>query len=328
VSEGTRAREGVIYKPLQRSLYNPQSMLDYVIVVAGPLVDARLIDVVILETGIAFTRVKRGSLTVELRSLVTYVPTQSKDLFSEVLRKYGPTVDAWFSSLTNDIDKLNELLLKGLNGKASEQELGLLGYFFGELQGEVASFMRGAHRYSIKQREEFLMKYVSIGFQRAADRAAQLLSRDGAVLRDTGAPPGVLRLVWLPQQGRGDYGIPSGKVQVLSLLKSIMPGLIDFSTDESEYTRVARLSQALSDGRDVDTLIQLIMRLYNLDAGLPRQWEEGGLPKRYIPLGLLSHALSRERGVFSFIDFEGAVPIVVVYPKIPFTEAAGGVGYG
>jgi hypothetical protein len=107
-----------------------------------------------------------------------------------------------------------------------------------------------------------------------------------------------------------------------------MPGLIDFSTGENEYARVARLSQALSDDRDVDTLIQLIMKLYNLDAGLPRQWEEGGLPKRYIPLGLLSRALSRERGVFSFIDFEGAIPIVVVYPKIPFTEAAGGGGYG
>ena len=318
----------VIRKPLQKALYNPQSMLDYVTAVVRTLVDARLVDAMILETGISMTRVKRGFLMVELGDFNVYVPTGSEELFRELLRKYKPALDAWYESLYNDVDKLNELLLKGLNGEVSEQELGSLGYFFGELQGEVASFVRGVHKYSIKQREEFLIKYVSIGFQRAADRVVQLLSRDGAVLRDTGAPSGVLRLMWLPQQGRGAYDIPSGKVQVLSLLKSIMPGLIDFSTGENEYTRVARLSQALSDDRDVDTLIQLIMKLYNLDAGLPRQWEEGGLPKRYIPLGLLSRALSRERGVFSFIDFEGAIPIVVVYPKIPFTEAAGGGGYG
>jgi len=313
----------VIRKPLQKALYNPQSMLDYVTVVVRTLVDARLVDAMILETGIGITRVKRGFLTVELRSLVTYVPTQSKDLFSEVLRKYGPTVDAWFSSLTNDIDKLNELLLKGLNGKASEQELGLLGYFFGELQGEVASFMRGAHRYSIKQREEFLMKYVSIGFQRAADRAAQLLSRDGAVLRDTGAPPGVLRLVWLPQQGRGIYDMPNGKVQVLSLLRSVTSGLIDLSTDESEYTRVARLALALGDDRDVDALINLITKAYLGPGDAPRQWVRLDVPKKYAPLLLLSYILSRERGVFSFIDFEGATPITVTYPKIPFTEVGG-----
>ncbi len=323
MSEGARAREGVIYKPLQRALYNPRSMLDYVIVVVGPLVVARLIDAIILETGISFMRVKRGFLTVELRGLTAYVPAQSKDLFSEVLRRYGPTVDAWFTSLTNDIDKLNELLLEGLNGKASEQELGLLGYFFGELQGEVASFIRRADKYSIKQREEFLIKYVSIGFQRAADRAAQRLARDGAVLRDTGAPSGVLRLMWFPGVGGGVYDIPSGKVQVLSLLKSVMPGLIDFSTDESEYTRVARLALALGDDRDVDALINLIAKAYLGPGDAPRQWVRPDVPKKYAPLLLLSHILSRERGVFSFIDFEGATPITVAYPKIPFTEVGG-----
>jgi hypothetical protein len=323
--------ERVVYKPLQKALYNPQSVFDYVVVVVRPLVDARLIDAIILETGMVITRVKRGFLMVELGDFVVYVPTRSEELFRELLRKYKPALDAWYETLSNDVDKLNELLLKGLNGKASEQELGLLGYFFGDLQGEVVSFVRGAHKYSIKRQEEFLIKYVSIGFQRVADRVVQQLSKDGAVLRD-GAPSGTLRLMWLPQQGgvvgRGVYAIPNGKVQVLSLLRGIMPGLVDFSTDENEYTRVARLSQALSDVRDVDTLVNLIVRLYSLDAGLPRQWEEVGLPKKYIPLVLLSHALSKGRGVFSFIDFEGTTPITVVYPKIPLTEAAGGGGYG
>jgi hypothetical protein len=313
----------VIHKPLQKALYNPRSMLDYVIVIVGPLVSARLIDAIILETGIDITRVRRGFLTVELRSLVTYVPAQSEGVFSEILRKYGPTVDAWFGSLSNDIDKLNELLLKGLNGEASEQELCLLGHFFGDLQGEVASFIRRADKYSVKQQEEFLIKYVSIGFQRAADRVVQRLARDGAVLRDTGALPGTLRLVWLPQQGRGIYDMPNGKVQVLSLLKSVMPGLIDFSTDESEYTRVARLALALGDDRDVDALINLIAKAYLGPGDAPRQWVRPDVPKKYAPLLLLSYILSRERGAFSFIDFEGDTPITVTYPKIPFTEVGG-----
>jgi hypothetical protein len=249
----------------------------------------------------------------------------STTVFEEVERKYWTVVDTVADLHANNVRRLSELINKIMNAKVGEAELASLGYFFsGTVYDEVVKFVRNIDKYSIKQMEEFVGKYLNIALSTCKARVEEYLAERGVVLRDASASPGMFRLLWIPQQGgltsKGIYDVPSSKVQVLALLRQLLPGLIDFDTGESEFTRIARLSQRLSDDYDLDTLIGIITRLYldPSDAGLPKRL--GGLPKRYVPLVLLSHALSRKNGVLVLVDIEGDRSFIITYPKLPYTE--------
>jgi hypothetical protein len=301
-------------------------MLDYAAVLLRHLVDTRQLDAMIIEAGAYVERVKRGVFEIVQRDLITYMPV-STTVFEEVERKYWTVVDTVVDLYANNIRRLSELINKIMNAKVGEAELASLGYFFsGAVYDEVVKFVRNIEKYSIKQMEEFVDKYLNIALSTCKARVEEYLAERGVVLRGMSVSPGMFRLLWIPQQdnlaNKGIYDVPSSKVQVLALLRQLLPGLIDFDTGESEYTRIARLSQRLSDDYDLDTLIGIITRLYldPSDADLPKRLDR--LPKRYVPLVLLSHALSRKNGVLVLVDIEGDRAFIITYPKLPYTEVA------
>lgn len=308
-----------IYPQLHRMLYTPQSMFDYTMVLARPLVHARQLDALGIEVGVDIVRIRRGVLTVSFREPRIYIPAGEVGIDEEVYGRYKPVIVNILTTLSNDLKRAHDLFNKAMDTGASEAELNSLGYFFGDLQGEVASFLRRIDKTKPAQWEGLVGKYLTIAFQRLATKAVQRLAEEGAVLRDT-AEPSMLRLLWFPNTSGGVYDIPSGKTQVLALLRQVLPGLIDYNTGESEYTRLARLALRLNDDYDIDTLIDIITRLYPSlgSAGRPLD----GMPRKYTPLVLLSFALSMETRALSFIDFEGSTPIVITYPKILIQDSA------
>jgi hypothetical protein len=277
------------------------------------------LDALGIELNIELTRIKRGVLLINVREPCIYVPTPEEDVSEEIYNKYSPIIAGTLISLSNDVKRIWNLFAKARDVGVSETELDSLDYFFGDLRDEVASFLKSVDKFGAEQRIDLKSKYLSIAVKGLAAKAVQRLAEVGAVLQDISTLLSV-RLLWFPGVGRGAYDLPSNKVQVLNLLKQLLPGLIDYSTDENEYTRLARLALKLNDDFDIDTLIGVIMKLY-LDPNeadlLIRGLEEHGLPKKYIPLAMLGYVISKERCIYTFIDFEGTTPIAVVYPKTP-----------
>jgi len=313
--------------PFYKMFYIPQSMLVYAIAVLRPLSYARHLDMLFIEVGIDITRTKRGILSVKMREPKIYDPTCETEMPGKVCTKYNSIITSVFTALSTDIERLGVLFGKALNAEVSEAALNSLdlSYFFGDLRDEVASFLRktATRKYNPTQWVDFASKYTSIAFQRLAIKTIQHLAEMGTVLLDVSTPSDI-RLLWLPNVGMGIYNVPSSKVQVLSLLKRLLPGFIDYSTDENEYTRLARLALKLNDDFDIDTLIDIIARLYTkMDSKTLQEWlRTFNLPKKYFPLILLSFILSKKNGIGSFIDFEGTIPIVIMYPKIPTMETS------
>jgi len=308
-------------KDFAHMIHTPQSMFVYAMALVNALVRERQLDALSVEIGMNITRIKRGVLSVDMKKSIIYVPVGEKETADEIYNKYKSIIENVLVSLSNDLKNVHDLFAKAQDVGVSETELNSLDYVFGDLYDEVVSFMRKIDKFNYTQRADLASKYLSIAFQRLTARAVQRLAEMGAVLQDVSTLTSV-RLLWFPNTSRGVYNIPSSKIQVLNLLKQLLSGLIDYSTDENEYTRLARLALKLNDDFDIDTLIGLIMKLYldPNDADLPRWLEERGLPKKYVPLALLSYAIIKKRCVYAFIDFEGITPIVVVYPKTPITE--------
>jgi hypothetical protein len=284
------------------------------------------LDALTVETSINLRIIKKNQWLISLGDFISRVPVSDNTLFEEIIHKYEKLMTALSEQLNNDVEQLNDFFNKALNNNVSKADLNVLSYFFGDLQDEVATFIKNASKLSTAQKMELVSKYMGIAFQYCITKILQRLAEKGNVLRDTSLPPTMIRVLWIPQQegvvSKGVHDIPSSKIQAIALLKSIMPGLIDFSTDENEYTRIARLSLHLADNNDIDTLVDIIIKLYldPSDAELPRHWEKLGLPKKYVPLMLLNHVLSKKYGVFTVVDFEMNTPIVITYPKLPYTE--------
>ena len=304
-------------------VHTPQSMFVYAMALVNALVRERQLDTLGIEINMNMTRVKRDVLLVDMKEPIIYVPVGEEEASNEIYNKYKSIIESVLISLSSDLKKVYDLFVKARNAGVSETELNLLGYVFGDLYDEVVSFIKKIDKFNPTQRLDLTSKYLSIAFQRLTARAVQRLAEMGAVLQDVFTSTSA-RLLWFPNTGRGVYNIPSNKVQVLNLLKQLLPGLIDYSTDENEYTRLARLALRLNDDFDIDTLIGLITKLYlgPSDTDLPRRLEEHGLPKKYVPLALLAYVISKEECVYALVDFEGTTPIVVTYPmiKIVITE--------
>jgi len=313
--------------PFYKMFYTPQSMFDYAITVVQPLVLARQLDALGIEISMNITRIKRGGLMINMSEPKIYVPADDVEINNEILNKYMPTIANILIALSSDMKRVKGLFDKAIDVGVSETELNTLDYFFGDLHSEVASFLRKISKTKPVQWESLVSKYLSIAFQRLVTKAVQRFAEVGAILREM---PTLLsaRLLWFPGVGRGAYDIPSSKVQVLALLKQLLPGLIDYSMDGDEYTRLARLALKLNDDFDIDTLIDIIARFYlNMDNKvLQEQLKTYDVPKKYAPLLLLEIALSMKAGIYSFIDFEGTTPIVIMYPKISVIEVNNGLG--
>jgi hypothetical protein len=306
---------------IYKMLLTPQSMFDYAIAVVNMLVWTRQLDALGIEISMDITRIKKGDLLINMKEPRVHMPVDDAEMIEELHNKYMPIIVNVLTALSSDMKRVNDLFNKALDAGVNETELNSLDYFFGDLHSEVASFLRKISKFKPTQWESLVSKYLSIAFQRLATKAVQRFAEVGAVLWETPTLLSV-RLLWFPGAGRGVYDIPSSKVQVLALLKQLLPGLIDYSTDENEYTRLARLALKLNDNFDIDTLIDVITRLYLPgSADLQELLRALNLPKKYIPLMLLGLALSKRIGIYSVIDFEGTSPIIVMYSKILITEA-------
>jgi hypothetical protein len=101
----------------------------------------------------------------------------------------------------------------------------------------------------------------------------------------------------------GAYEIPRTKLGVLKMLKDAMPGLIDFSTEPSMFTRLARLMLKL-DGDDFVTLAELFAKAYNINAVPKDKWDF---------MTLISGLARENSNVFTLIDFEGETHITIRY---------------
>jgi len=166
---------------------------------------------------------------------------------------------------------------------------------------------------------------MTVLFQRIGEKVTHLLGEKGVVIRDTSAPLDIYRILWIPQGSNttstGVYDLPGSKIQALSLLKSVLPRLIDYSTDENEFTRIAKLVQKLNDDEDIDTLLDLINKAYHTNINitdLVEVTEELFSQKKFIVYALLSFILAKKNGYQTYLDFEGKTPIVITYPKIPY----------
>jgi len=101
----------------------------------------------------------------------------------------------------------------------------------------------------------------------------------------------------------GAYEIPGTKLGVLKMLKDAMPSLIDFSTEPSMFTRLARLMLKL-DGDDFVTLAELFAKAYNINAVPKDKWDF---------MTLISDLARENSNVFTLIDFEGETHITIRY---------------
>jgi hypothetical protein len=99
------------------------------------------------------------------------------------------------------------------------------------------------------------------------------------------------------------YEIPGTKLGVLKMLKDAMPGLIDFSTEPSMFTRLARLMLKL-DGDDFVTLAELFAKAYNINAVPKDKWDF---------MAFISDLARENSNVFTLIDFEGETHITIRY---------------
>ena len=151
-----------IYPQLHRMLYTPQSMFDYAMVLVRPLVHARQLDALGIEVSVDIVRIRRGVLTVGFREPRIYIPAGEVGIDEEVYGRYRPVIMNILTTLSSDLKRVHDIFNKAMDTGVSETELNSLGYFFGDLQGEVASFLRRIDKTKPAQWEGLVGKYLTI----------------------------------------------------------------------------------------------------------------------------------------------------------------------
>jgi hypothetical protein len=303
-------------------LLNPDHVFDYLDILYYILIEMRLIEVV--EIIIKFPiLVEKDKIIVYPINAMYYIPAESSTITDETLRKHRPILDKLLDKVSADIILFTDTLYKTVMNGADSTEVNILKDFVGdELWGEFTWLFKNKDSLKNKQKEEFVLKYLQIAFQRIIEKAVHSLGEKGMIMYDKLAPTTFV-ISWVPQQGlaiTGVYYAPKSKLQLLSILKDKLPGLIDFSTEENELTRLARLVMRTEDDYDLDTLIQLITRLYlePSEMWLLEELKKARLPKKIIALSILSFSQSKRNNYLTLIDFEGSTPIIITYPQIPF----------
>ncbi len=314
-------------------LLQPPSTFDFLLTLLYPLVNGRLIEVAGAQTDLLITPERgKSNFSVGIRTGFFSIPMADEEIREELKAKYSPIIAEKLHNYINDnITRFVDIFNKAWRKNADNKEMETLKYFIGDtLWDEFSWFFKNREKLSANQIAEQTKKYTLLVFQRSADSAVQFLGKKGVVFRDRNAPPTTLRILWIPQGNNvtstGIYDVPESKVQLLSLLKSVLPGLIDFSTSENEILRIAKLALKLDDEYDLDTLVSLISKLYlePNDTELVDELKKYGLPKKLIVYGLLTYVLTMKNKYSSFVVFEGITPVVIMYPKLELT--VNGVG--
>jgi len=303
-------------------LLNPDHILDYLDILYYILIVTKLIEVI--EVVIAFPiLVEKDKINVSPIRTMYYIPVESDTIGDEILRKYSSMLGKLLDKASADIVLFFDMLYRAVMNEVSSTETNMLKDFIGdELWGEFSWLLKNKDSLRTKQKEEFVLKYLQIVVQRIIEKIVHTLGEKGMVMYDKIAPNTFI-ISWVPRQGLTttsvDYA-PKSKLQLLSILRDKLPGLIDFSTEENEFTRLARLAVRIEDNYDLDTLIQLITKLYlePSEMWLLEELKEARLPKRTIALSILSFAQGKRNNCFTLIDFEGSTPIIIMYPQIPF----------
>jgi hypothetical protein len=261
------------------------------------------------------------------------IPTWEGQIKDDILEKYRSMLEELFNHVYEDyvyrFDKaiyiLSEDNLASTEDKDKAKET-LRELFDDSTFNEIMWFVKNIEYLRKSQAMEIAKRIMTILFQRIGEKVSHLLGEKGVVIRDTSAPLDIYRILWIPQgdntAGTGVYDLPGSKIQALSLLKNVLPGLIDYNTDENEFTRIAKLAQKLNDDEDIVTLLDLINKAYlhsNINiTEVVEVTEELFSQKRFIVYALLSLILAKKNGYRTYLDFEGKIPIVITYPKIPY----------
>ena len=311
-------------------LLQPPSTFDFLLTLLYPLVNERLIEVAGVQNDLLITPLKgKGSIKVNTRAGFFSIPMADEEIREELKAKYWDIIKEEVNEyIHGNIERFVNTLNKT---KTDNKEMETLKYLIGDtLWDEYSWFLKNREKLSTNQAMEQTKKYIFLVFQRSADSAVQFLGKKGIVFRDRNVPTTTLRILWIPQGNNvtstGIYDVPESKVQLLSLLKSILPGLIDFSTSENEISRIAKLALKLNDEYDLDTLVSLISKLYlepNEAESMLDEMKKHGLPKKLIIYGLLTYILTMKNKCSSFIVFEGNTPVIITYPKIIVNEVGG-----
>lgn len=312
-------------------LLQPPSTFDFLLTLLYPLVNERLIETAGGQIDLLImTQKGKNSFNVNTRGIFFSIPMADEEIREELKAKYWSIIKAEVNDyIHGNIERFANTLNKT---KTDNKEMETLKYFIGDtLWDEFSWLLKNREKLSTNQAMEQTKKYIFLVFQRSADSAVQFLGKKGVVFRDRNAPLTTLRILWIPQGNNatstGIYDVPESKVQLLSLLKSVLPGLIDFSTGENEILRIAKLALKLDDEYDLDTLVSLISKLYlepNEAESVLDELKKHGLPKKLIIYGLLTYILTKKNKCSSFIVFEGDTPVVIMYPKLKLT--VNGVG--
>jgi len=307
-------------------LLQPPSTFDFLLTLLYPLVNERLIEVAGVQFDLLMVTKGKSSIDVSTRASFFSIPMAGEEIREELKAKYWSAIKEEVNEyIHGNIERFVNTLNKT---KTDNKEMETLKYFIGDtLWDEFSWFLKNREKLSTNQAVERTKKYIFLVFQRSADSAVQFLGKKGVVFRDRSAPSTTLRILWIPQGNNaistGIYDVPESKVQLLSLLKSVLPGLIDFSTGENEILRIAKLALKLDDEYDLDTLVSLISKLYlepNEAESVLDELKKHGLPKKLIIYGLLTYILTKKNKCSSFIVFEGNIPVIIMYPKLTEIE--------
>jgi len=303
-------------------LLNPDHIFDYLDVLYYILLEMRQIEVIEIVIKIPVLT-EKDKIIMHPVNTIYYIPVESNTIGDEILRKYSPMLDNLFDKASTDIVLFLDVLYRTVMNGVNNTEANMLKDFIGdELWSEFSWLLKNKDSLRTKQKVEFVLKYLQIVSQRIIEKIVHSLGEKGMVIYDK-FTPNTFIISWVPRQGLAttsvDYA-PKSKLQLLSILRDKLPGLIDFSTEENEFTRLARLAVRIEDNYDLDTLIQLIAKLYleSNEMWLLEKLKEAKLPKRIIALSILSFTLSKRNNCFTLIDFEGSTPITITYPQIPF----------
>jgi hypothetical protein len=317
------------------ALLQPVSIFDYLTTVVTPLVSTRLVSVITMVVSMGNVEMdvnaRMDGVDLEPKLHLSFdfcVPAWDGQVVDDVLGKYGPMLEELFERVHNDyIYRIDKAFYTLMDDKTSpgdkDRAKELLREYLGEsLFSNIMWLVRNIEGLRKGQVMEVMRKIAIAIFQRVGEEVTHLLGEKGVVIRDPGVPLGTYRILWIPQgdntASTGVYDLPGSKTQVLSLLKSALPGLIDYSTNEDEITRIAKLAQRLDDKEDINTLIGLINKAY-LHPGIDTKTVLGVFTQRkFIVHALLSFILTKRNGYLTYIDIEGKAPIVITYPKTPY----------
>jgi len=320
-----KAYKRELWYSFYKVLLQPPSAFDFLLALLYPLVNERLIEVAGVQFDLLMVTKGKSSINVSARAGFFSIPMADEEIREELKAKYWSVIKEEVNDyIHGNIERFVNTLNKT---KTDNKEMETLKYFIGDtLWDEFSWFLKNREKLSTNQAVEQTKKYILLVFQRSANSAVQFLGKKGVVFRDRNAPLTTLRILWIPQGNNvtstGIYDVPESKVQLLSLLKSVLPGLIDFSTGENEILRIAKLALKLDDEYDLDTLVSLISKLYlepNEAESVLDELKKHGLPKKLIIYGLLTYILTKKNKCSSVIVFEGNTPVVIMYPKLKLT---------